>query len=113
MATAPEKPLHIGGSVVPPKLIHSVDPKFSNAARDKKFSGKVQVYFWVGKDGIPSHLKIIRGVGYGLDENAVEAIRQYRFKPATLNGEPVIVDMYIDVNFQIFDKDPPSPQSRP
>jgi hypothetical protein len=43
-----------------------------------------------------------RGVGMGLDEKAVEAVRQYKFKPALQNGKPVPVDLYIDVNFQIF-----------
>ena len=63
---------------------------------------------WVDKDGNPSHVRVVRGAGHGLDEKAVEAVRQYRFKPATKDGEPVMVDLYIDVKFQIFDKDKPS-----
>ena len=93
---------HVGGSVRAPSLIHQVDPEFSEEARKAKFSGNVQVYLIVDENGQPSHVRVVRGVGMGLDEKAVEAVRQYRFKPAMRDGKPVRVDLYIDVNFQIF-----------
>jgi protein TonB len=95
-------PMHIGGSIKPPSVIYQVEPEFSEEARKAKFSGNVQVYLWVDEQGNPSHVRVIRGVGMGLDEKAVEAVRQYKFKPAMQNGKPVKVDLYIDVNFQIF-----------
>jgi periplasmic protein TonB len=95
-------PMHIGGSVLAPSVLFSVEPEFSEEARKAKFSGNVQVYLWVDEHGNPSHVRIARGVGMGLDEKAVEAVRQYKFKPATQNGKPVKVDLYVDVNFQIF-----------
>jgi periplasmic protein TonB len=95
-------PMHIGGSVRPPSVLYSVEPEFSEEARKAKFSGNVQVYLWVDEQGNPSHVKVVRGVGMGLDEKAVDAVRQYKFKPAMQNGKPVKVDLYIDVNFQIF-----------
>lgn len=95
-------PMHIGGSVRPPSVLYSVEPEFSEEARKAKFSGNVQVYLWVDENGNPSHVRVVRGVGMGLDEKAVEAVRQYKFKPAMQNGKPVKVDLYIDVNFQIF-----------
>jgi protein TonB len=95
-------PMHIGGSVRPPSVLYSVEPEFSEEARKAKFSGNVQVYLWVDEQGNPSHVRVVRGVGMGLDEKAVEAVRQYKFKPAMQNGKPVKVDLYIDVNFQIF-----------
>lgn len=101
---AQETPLHLGGSVRPPIVIHTVDPEFSETARQAKFSGDVEVYLWVDENGNPQHVKVVRGVGMGLDEKAVEAIRQYKFKPATLNGKPVTVDLYIEVRFQIVEK---------
>jgi TonB family protein len=103
---ASERLMHIGGSVLPPKVLHSKEPTFSKEARKAKISGIVQVYLWVEKDGSVSHIRVVKSVGYGLDEKAVEAVRKYKFKPATKDGEPVIVDLYIDVNFQIFDKPP-------
>jgi len=95
-------PMHIGGSVKAPILVHQVEAEFSEEARKAKFSGNVEVYLWVDEQGNPSHVRVIRGVGLGLDEKALEAVRQYKFKPAMQNGKPVKVDMYIDVNFQIF-----------
>ena len=62
----------------------------------------MQVYLIVDQQGNPTHVRVVRGVGMGLDEKAVEAVRQYKFKPAMQNGKPVPVDLYIDVNFQIF-----------
>ena len=94
--------MHIGGSVRPPVLVSQVDPEFSEEARKAKFSGNVEVYLWVDENGNPSHVKVVRGVGMGLDEKAIEAVRQYKFKPALQNGKPVKVDLYVDVNFQIF-----------
>lgn len=94
--------MHVGGSVRPPSVIYQVDPEFSEEARKAKFSGNVQVYLIVDANGNPSHVRVVRGVGMGLDEKAVEAVRQYKFKPAMMNGKPVAVDLYIDVNFQIF-----------
>jgi protein TonB len=93
---------HIGGSVKPPSVLTSVDPEFSEEARKAKFSGNVQVYLIVDEKGMPTHVRVVRGVGMGLDEKAVEAVRQYRFKPGMKDGKPVAVDLYIDVNFQIF-----------
>ena len=96
--------MHIGGSVHPPIVLYSANPEFSEQARREKFSGEVQVYLWVDENGDPKHVRVVRGVGKGLDEKAVEAVRQYKFRPATLNGKAVTVDLYIDVNFQIIDK---------
>jgi len=91
-----------GTNVHPPTLTYSVEPEFSEDARQHKFSGNVQVYVIVDEQGRPTHVRVARGVGMGLDEKAVEAVRQYKFKPATQNGKPVKVDLYIDVNFRIF-----------
>ncbi len=93
--------MHIGGGVSSPVVLYQPDPQFSEEARKAKFSGNVVVYLWVDTDGRPSHIRVVRGVGMGLDEKAVEAVRQYRFKPAMKNGKPVTVDLYVDVNFQI------------
>jgi len=93
---------HIGGSVRPPKLLHSVEPEFTDYARRNRISGNVQLYLWVNEDGTPSHIRIMRPLGLGLDEKAVAALKQFRFAPATQNGKPVKVDLYIDMNFQLF-----------
>jgi protein TonB len=92
----------IGGGVRAPVVIAQVDPEFSEEARKQKFSGNVLVDLIVDEQGNPTHVRVARGVGLGLDEKAVEAVRQYRFKPATKDGKPVKVELSIDVTFQIF-----------
>jgi TonB family protein len=88
--------------VKPPRAVHTVDPEFSEKARQSKFSGNVQVSLEVGTNGIPDDIWIIRGAGMGLDTKAGEAVSQYRFVPATCGGIPLPTAIYIDVNFQIF-----------
>ena len=95
-------PKRIGGGVSPPQLIYQVDPEFSEEARKAKFMGIVTVNLWVDEKGNPTHVRVVRGVGMGLDEKAVEAVKQYRFKPAMENGKPVLVELNVEVNFQIF-----------
>ena len=95
-------PKRIGGGVSAPVLIYSVEPEFSEEARKAKVAGNVLVNLWVDTSGNPSHVKVIRGVGMGLDEKALEAVRQYKFKPAMENGKPVLVELNVEVNFQIF-----------
>jgi periplasmic protein TonB len=95
-------PKRIGGGVSQPQLIYSVEPEFSEEARKAKVAGNVLVNLWVDTNGNPSHVHVIRGVGMGLDEKAVEAVKQYRFKPALENGKPVLVELNVEVNFQIF-----------
>jgi len=97
-----DKVMHIGGSVTAPVLIHLASPEYTDNARKKKFNGDVQIYLWVDENGNPTHVRVVKGVGMGLDEKAVEAVRQYKFKPAMKNGKPVKVDLFINVNFQIF-----------
>jgi protein TonB len=92
----------IGGGVSAPVLLYQVEPQFSEEARKAKAAGNVVVNLWVDDKGNPTHVRVLRGVGMGLDEKAVEAVKQYRFKPAMEGGKPVTVEMNIEVNFQIF-----------
>jgi len=88
--------------ITPPKLVHLVDPQYSDEARRAKFSGNVEVGTEIDKSGHTRDFWIARPAGYGLDKEAVEAVRQYVFAPATCDGQAVPVMVYIDVNFQIF-----------
>ena len=115
-ATASEPadiPRRIGGSVSAPTIIFQVEPKFTDEARNQgNFSGNVLVNLWVDVNGNATHVRVIRGIGYGLDEKAVEAVKQYKFKPAMENGKPVVVELNVEVNFRIFSK-PSSMPSAP
>jgi protein TonB len=93
---------HIGGGVSSPELIYKVDPEFSEEARKAKFMGIVLVNLIVDQNGNPVNVHVLRGVGMGLDDKAVEAVKQYKFKPAREGGKPVAVELNVEVNFQIF-----------
>ena len=92
----------IGGGVSAPVILYQPEPEFSEEARKAKVAGNVLVYIQVDTTGRPTHIRILRGIGLGLDEKALEAVRQYKFKPAMENGHPVAVEMNVEVNFQIF-----------
>lgn len=91
-----------GGNISAPQVLFAPEPEFSETARRQKLSGNVLVYLIVDSNGRPTHLRIVRGLGSGLDEKALEAVSHYKFKPAMQNGHAVPVEMNVDVNFQIF-----------
>jgi len=93
---------HVGGGVSPPTVISSVDPEYSDEARRAKYTGIVVVSLIVDAQGNPQHVNVVRRLGMGLDEKAVEAVRQYKFKPAMFQGHAVPVEVNIEVNFQIY-----------
>ncbi len=92
----------IGGGVSAPVVLFAPEPEFSEEARKAKAAGNVLVYLQVDAQGRPTHVHVLRGIGLGLDEKAVEAVRQYKFRPALEDGKPVPVEMNVEVNFQIF-----------
>jgi protein TonB len=92
----------VGGGVSKPEVIYEVEPEFSEEARKAKFMGVVTVNLIVDQKGLPENVHILRGVGMGLDQKAVEAVKQYRFKPAMLGGKPVAVEVNVEVDFKIF-----------
>lgn len=97
----------IGGDVSSPIVLFHVDPQFSEQARAAKFGGVVLVNLTLDICGRPQNVHVLRGVGMGLDESAVNAVKQYMFKPAMEDGKPVPVQLNVEVNFQIFQPPPP------
>jgi TonB family protein len=93
---------HIGGDVSAPQLIFSVDPQYSEEAKRAKYQGVCVVSLIVDAQGNPQRVQVVRHLGKGLDQKAVEAVKQYRFKPAMLHGEPVPVEVNIEVNFRLY-----------
>lgn len=91
-----------GGGVSAPQVIFSVDPEFSDEARRAKYQGICLVALIVDAQGNPQRVHVVRPLGMGLDEKAVEAVRQYKFKPAYYQGHPVAVEVNIEVNFRIY-----------
>jgi TonB family protein len=93
---------HVGGGVSAPQLVFAPDPEFSDEARRAKYQGVCVVSLIVDAQGNPQRVQVVRHLGMGLDEKAVEAVKQYKFKPATLQGKPVPVEVNIEVNFRIY-----------
>jgi TonB family protein len=96
-----EKIYNVGKGVTPPELIHAVDPKYSDEARKAKFEGVCVVRLIVDANGNPRRAHVYRPLGMGLDQKAIEAVRQYRFSPAMYQGHPVPVQIDEDIDFRI------------
>ncbi len=93
--------MSVGGGVSAPEVIHSVQPQFTPEARRENFQGVVAVQLIVDSQGSPQDVRVLRHLGMGLDEEAVEAVRQYKFRPAMYEGRSVSVQMVIDVDFRL------------
>jgi len=93
--------MSVGGGVAAPEVIHSVEPEFTEDARRANFQGSVSIKLIVDSQGSPQDVRLVRHLGMGLDEKAIEAVKQYRFKPAMYQGHPVAVQIVIDVDFHL------------
>jgi TonB family protein len=87
--------------VVKPVLIHRVNPEYPEVARKSRIQGVVILEANVTREGTVKNLKVIRGLHPILDQAAMKAVGQWRYKPATLNGKPVNVQTTITVNFKL------------
>jgi TonB family protein len=93
--------MSVGGGVSAPVVIHSVDPGFTESARNANYQGTVSIQLIVDPEGNPQNVHVVRHLGMGLDDKAVQAVRQYRFRPAMYQGHPVAVQMIIDIDFHL------------
>jgi len=91
----------VGGGVTAPTILKKVDPQYSEEARKARYQGTVVLEAIVQKDGSVQIVRVVRSLGFGLDEKAIEALRQWKFSPAKKNGEPVPVALNIEVNFNL------------
>ena len=91
----------IGEIIDPPTIIYRRDPIYSEDARKAQYEGTVVLEAIVRKDGSVEIVRVVRGLGLGLDENAMEALSEWRFSPAMRNGQPVDVVLNIEVNFTL------------
>jgi len=82
--------------------LYAPDPEYSEEARRAKFQGSVLLWMIVGSDGLPHDLKVVRSVGLGLDEKALEAVRMWRFEPGRKNGQAVATQIHVEVTFRLY-----------
>jgi TonB family protein len=93
----------IGGGVSAPIPLNSVEAEFSDEARRAKYQGVVLVGLMVDAQGNPQSVHIVRALGMGLDEKALEAVKKYKFKPGMKDGKPVVVTgVIVEVNFRLY-----------
>jgi len=95
-------PYRVGGGVSAPKPLYTPDPEYSEEARKAKYQGVVVLWLVIGPDGHPREIRVARPLGMGLDEKAVEAVRTWRFDPARKDGQPVAVQMNVEVSFRLY-----------
>lgn len=91
----------VGGGVTPPAILFRRDPMYSEDARKAQYEGTVVLEAIVRKDGSVEIVRVVRGLGLGLDENAIEALKDWKFSPAMRQGAPVDVAVNIEVNFAL------------
>src|SRR5437870_2623566 len=91
-----------GGGVTAPRAIYQPEPEYSDEARKAKFQGSVVLWLVVGPDGHPREVKVVRSLGMGLDEKALETVRTWRFEPGRKDGLPVAVQVHVEVIFHLY-----------
>ena len=92
----------IGNGVSQPRAIYTPEPEFSDEARKAKYQGVVTLYVIVGVDGRIHNPRVLRSLGMGLDEKALERVQTWKFEPARKDGRPVAVEMSVEVNFNMY-----------
>jgi len=92
----------VGGGVSAPKEIYAPEPEYSEEARKVKHMGTVVLQLVVGSDGNPRDIRVVRTLGLGLDEKAIEAVRRWRFEPAKKDGKPVAALVSVEVDFRLY-----------
>jgi protein TonB len=90
------------GGITIPRPIYMPDPEYSDAARKAHHQGTVTLWVVLNVQGRIEHERVYTSLGMGLDEQALAAVRNWRFEPATKNGLAVPVQMYVDVSFRLF-----------
>jgi protein TonB len=93
---------HVGGGVSAPRATYSPDPEYSEEARKAKFQGTCVLGLVVGPDGRPRDIHVVRSLGLGLDEKAIEAVSRWRFDPAMKDSKAVAVAISVEVDFRLY-----------
>ncbi|MBN1566227.1 MAG: energy transducer TonB [Acidobacteria bacterium] len=93
----------LGGDVKAPVVLDQPLPFYTDAARKVRIEGTVLLQLVVRKDGKPDRFKVLKSLGYGLDESAIFTVRdKWRFKPGTYKGEPADVQIMVETSFKLY-----------
>jgi protein TonB len=91
----------VGGGVSPPVLLYKKEPEYSEEARKAKHQGTVLLYVQIDASGKATNMKVVKSLGLGLDEKAMEAVANWKFTPGKKDGKAVTVEATIEVNFRL------------
>jgi len=92
----------VGGGVSAPRPIFAPGPEYSEEAREAKYQGSCALWVVVGPDGQTREIKVARTLGLGLDEEAIDAVKKWKFEPAMRDGKPVAVQVNVEVTFRLY-----------
>ncbi len=98
-AQAVDQAVGITDDITPPRLKEVASPDYTEEAKKKKIEGTVTIAIVVDKKGDVVDAKVVKGLGHGLDENAIVAVKEWKYKPAEKDGEPIAVKMNVTVEF--------------
>jgi periplasmic protein TonB len=99
---APEQVYRVvGGDVKAPRAIYAPDPEYTEKARKERQQGTVLIKMVVGSDGLPRDVKVYRSLSADLDESAVNTVKKWKFVPGTKDGEPVAVQIIVEISFHL------------
>lgn len=92
----------VGGGISAPQAISTPDPVYTDEARRAKTQGTCVLWLIVDEQGHPRDIRVVRGLGLGLDAKAIEAVKQWRFQPAMKDGHPVNVEISVELGFKLY-----------
>ncbi len=90
--------------MIAPKAIYSPEPEFSETARKAARQGNVDIDLVVGPDGLPRDLQLVCSAEASLSDNALTAVKQWKFAPGTKDGKPVATEIQVEVSFKLYDR---------
>lgn len=98
----PQGAYRVGGDVSSPRILSAVDPEYTQKARDAHREGDVLIQLVVTRDGLAGDVEELgQQIGFGLDEKAIECVRQWRFEPGKKGNQPVPVLMQTTIRFRL------------
>jgi periplasmic protein TonB len=91
-----------GGGVSPPRVLYQTEPEFSEEARKAKYQGTCVLKLVVDANGRPTHISVVSALGMGLDEKAIESVKNWKFEPGKKDGHNVPVEIAVEIDFHLY-----------
>jgi TonB family protein len=92
----------MGKGVTPPRVVYQIDPEFSEEARKAKYQGNCVLGLIVDASGRPTKIRVLNALGMGLDEKAIESVKNWKFEPGKKDGRDVAVEIAVEVDFHLY-----------